>query len=46
MLPKNRLRRVLMRRLKVFPDEEHPYKDNILKSYDPNDPLTHQLNSN
>ena len=37
MLPKNRLRRVLMRRLKVFPGEEHPYSANIFKSHDPLD---------
>ncbi|KAJ3092213.1 54S ribosomal protein L23, mitochondrial [Quaeritorhiza haematococci] len=34
MLPKNNLRKVWMSRLKIFPDEEHPYKENILKMYD------------
>jgi ribosomal protein L13 len=38
MLPKNRLRRILMKRLKVFPDDDHPYESNIFKCYDPEDP--------
>lgn len=34
MLPKNRLRRVRMARLKIFPDETHPYAQNIAVSYE------------
>ncbi|KAJ3214876.1 54S ribosomal protein L23, mitochondrial [Clydaea vesicula] len=34
MLPKNNLRKVFMNRLKVFPDEDHPYTANILKHHD------------
>ncbi len=33
-LPKNNLRKLQMSRLKVFPDEDHPFKDNILKDYE------------
>ena len=29
MLPKNKLRKEMMKRLRVFGGEEHPYKDNI-----------------
>ena len=29
MLPKNKLRKEMMKRLRVFKGEEHPYKDNI-----------------
>jgi large subunit ribosomal protein L13 len=39
MLPKNRLRALYMSRLKIFPGEEHPYKQNIFKVHDPSDPL-------
>jgi large subunit ribosomal protein L13 len=42
MLPKNRLRRIMMKRLKVFPDEEHPYGMNIFKVHDQEDPLYKQ----
>ncbi|KAI8800574.1 50S ribosomal protein L13 [Cladochytrium replicatum] len=31
MLPKNNLRKEFMRRLKIFPDAEHPYEQNILR---------------
>ncbi|CAG8450388.1 9275_t:CDS:2 [Diversispora eburnea] len=34
MLPKNRLRDVRLERLKIFPDENHPYEANIIKNYD------------
>ncbi|KAI9290962.1 50S ribosomal protein L13 [Neoconidiobolus thromboides FSU 785] len=34
MLPKNRLRDYRIGRLLIFPDEDHPYKDNIIKRYD------------
>lgn len=34
MLPKNNLRKLHMKRLLVFPDEDHPYGLNILKHYD------------
>jgi len=34
MLPKNRLRDVRLERLKIFPDENHPYDANIMKVYD------------
>ncbi|CEH13790.1 50s ribosomal protein l13 [Ceraceosorus bombacis] len=34
MLPKNRLRDRRLERLKIFPDEEHPYEANIIKRYD------------
>lgn len=30
MLPKNRLRRLRMRRLKIFADSQHPYQDKIV----------------
>ncbi|CAD6885715.1 unnamed protein product [Tilletia controversa] len=42
MLPKNKLRERRLDRLKIFPDEEHPYKSNILTRYD----LGHVLPSN
>lgn len=34
MLPKNRLSAKRLGRLKVFPDDEHPYTQNIAKSYE------------
>lgn len=34
MLPKNNLRHVQMKRLLVFPDDQHPYGENILKLYE------------
>ncbi|KAL1919929.1 mitochondrial 54S ribosomal protein uL13m [Calcarisporiella thermophila] len=34
MLPKNRLRDVRLKRLFVFPDDKHPYEQNIIKRYD------------
>lgn len=34
MLPRNKLRRRQMSRLYIFPDEFHPYQDNILKDYE------------
>src|SRR5690349_21597911 len=34
MLPKNRLRDVRLERLRIFPDENHPYEANIIKNYD------------
>ena len=34
MLPKNSLRNHFMNRLKIYPDEEHPFGPNILKCYD------------
>lgn len=46
MLPKNNLRRVWMKRLKIFPDEEHPHQANIFKCHDPQDPLYNLLNAN
>ncbi|PVU92603.1 hypothetical protein BB559_003652 [Furculomyces boomerangus] len=39
MLPKNKLRDVRMKRLFVFPEDEHPYKANIFKTYDGSIPL-------
>ncbi|KAJ3311772.1 54S ribosomal protein L23, mitochondrial [Boothiomyces sp. JEL0838] len=42
MLPKNNLRKVLMNRLLIFPDEDHPHKANIFKCHDPADPLYEQ----
>ncbi|KAI8867315.1 50S ribosomal protein L13 [Ramicandelaber brevisporus] len=39
MLPKNRLRKVRMARLHIFPDEEHPYIKNLVKRYDEKVPL-------
>ncbi|KAE8214967.1 hypothetical protein CF327_g1698 [Tilletia walkeri] len=42
MLPKNKLRERRLDRLKIFPDEDHPYKSNILTRYD----LGHVLPSN
>lgn len=32
-LPKNEMRQKIMYRLKVFPDEDHPFKDNIFRDY-------------
>ncbi|KAJ3194669.1 hypothetical protein HK101_002199 [Irineochytrium annulatum] len=32
-MPKNRLSKLQFQRLFVFADDDHPYKDNILKSY-------------
>ncbi|KAJ2692784.1 54S ribosomal protein L23, mitochondrial [Coemansia spiralis] len=44
MLPKNRLRKVRLERLLVYPDSEHPYADNIIKRYDTKIPLvTHSI---
>ncbi|RKP14994.1 50S ribosomal protein L13 [Piptocephalis cylindrospora] len=34
MLPKNRLRDGRLKRLLIFPDEEHPYAQNIVRRYD------------
>ena len=34
MLPKNKLRDRRLERLLVFPDNEHPYAENILRRYD------------
>lgn len=34
MLPKNKLRERRLERLRIFPDHEHPYEQNILKRYD------------
>ncbi|PWN95810.1 60S ribosomal protein L23 [Tilletiopsis washingtonensis] len=34
MLPKNKLRDRRLERLKIFPDEAHPYAANIVKRYD------------
>ena len=34
MLPKNRLRKHRLARLRIFPDTEHPYEQNIRKSYE------------
>lgn len=34
MLPKNRLRKDRIARLKIYPDAEHPYKANIHRSYE------------
>ncbi|KAJ2761071.1 54S ribosomal protein L23, mitochondrial, partial [Coemansia nantahalensis] len=42
MLPKNRLRKVRLARLLVYPDGEHPYADNIIKRYDTKIPLVTQ----
>ncbi|KAJ1960076.1 54S ribosomal protein L23, mitochondrial [Dipsacomyces acuminosporus] len=42
MLPKNRLRKVRLERLLVFPEAEHPYVENILKRYDTKIPLATQ----
>ncbi|KAJ3342605.1 54S ribosomal protein L23, mitochondrial [Kappamyces sp. JEL0680] len=36
---------VWMRRLKLFPDEDHPHKANIFKCHDPLDPL-YKLHNN
>ena len=35
VLPKNNLRLEQMQRLFIFPDEDHPYEQNIFKDYDP-----------
>ena len=32
MLPKNKLRDVMLKRLKVFTDNKHPYKKNLIKN--------------
>ncbi|KAJ1667298.1 54S ribosomal protein L23, mitochondrial [Coemansia sp. RSA 1646] len=42
MLPKNRLRKVRLARLLVFPDAEHPYAGNIMKRNDTKIPLITQ----
>ncbi|KAJ3272161.1 54S ribosomal protein L23, mitochondrial [Terramyces sp. JEL0728] len=42
MLPKNNLRKVLMNRLLIFPEEQHPHKANIFKCHDPADPAYEQ----
>ncbi|KAJ1989256.1 54S ribosomal protein L23, mitochondrial [Coemansia spiralis] len=42
MLPKNRLRKVRLGRLMVYPDGEHPYDGNIIKRYDTKIPLVVQ----
>ncbi|KAJ2380549.1 54S ribosomal protein L23, mitochondrial, partial [Coemansia sp. RSA 2611] len=42
MLPKNRLRKVRLGRLMVYPDAEHPYMENIIKRYDTKIPLVTQ----
>ena len=34
MLPKNKLRRDRMQRLLIFPDEEHPYANNITRFHE------------
>lgn len=34
MLPKNKLRDRRLARLKVFPESEHPYAQNVLTRYD------------
>ena len=34
MLPKNRLRRQRLDRLRIFADEKHPYQNNIAKWYE------------
>merc|ERR1712093_372993 len=48
MLPKNKLRERRLERLRVFPDDVHPYEQNILKRYDlePNtqSPILKELN--
>jgi hypothetical protein len=33
-LPKNELRKIHMSRLKIFPDEFHPYEKNLFKVHD------------
>lgn len=33
MLPKNRLRAKRLERLFIFPDDQHPYEQNILKDH-------------
>ncbi|KAI9105746.1 ribosomal protein L13 domain-containing protein [Phlyctochytrium arcticum] len=35
MLPKNNMRKAHMKRLHIFADEDHPYAQNIIKSYRP-----------
>ncbi|KAI9480159.1 54S ribosomal protein L23, mitochondrial [Coemansia sp. RSA 989] len=42
MLPKNRLRKVRLARLMIYPDGEHPYAENIIKRYDTKIPLVTQ----
>ncbi|KAJ2658161.1 54S ribosomal protein L23, mitochondrial [Coemansia sp. RSA 1200] len=42
MLPKNRLRKVRLGRLLVFPEAEHPYAGNIIKRNDTKIPLVVQ----
>ncbi|KAJ2726571.1 54S ribosomal protein L23, mitochondrial [Coemansia sp. Benny D115] len=42
MLPKNKLRKVRLERLMIFPDAEHPYIENIIKRYDTKIPLVVQ----
>ncbi|KAI8325263.1 50S ribosomal protein L13 [Martensiomyces pterosporus] len=42
MLPKNRLRKVRLERLLVFPEAEHPYVENIIKRHDTKIPLATQ----
>ena len=37
MLPRNRLRKIQMKRLFIFPDDKHPYGENILKDYEYDD---------
>ncbi|KAI7833126.1 50S ribosomal protein L13 [Kickxella alabastrina] len=39
MLPKNKLRKVRLERFMIFPEEEHPYVENIIKRYDTKIPL-------
>jgi len=39
MLPKNRLRKVRMSRLWVFPDEGHQYQQNLAKDYEQSQPV-------
>ncbi|KAJ1842993.1 54S ribosomal protein L23, mitochondrial [Coemansia sp. RSA 2703] len=42
MLPKNKLRKVRLERLMIFPEGEHPYVGNIIKRYDTKIPLVVQ----
>ncbi|KAJ2612139.1 54S ribosomal protein L23, mitochondrial [Coemansia sp. RSA 1365] len=42
MLPKNRLRKVRLGRLFIFPEADHPYVDNIIKRHDTKIPLITQ----
>ncbi|TPX49429.1 hypothetical protein SeMB42_g01568 [Synchytrium endobioticum] len=41
MLPKNNLRHVWMSRLKIFPDDQHPYGANIMKDQNVDPPQNH-----